>query len=70
MLVFLVALLYLPILGWLYLTGVLLVAGLLFYEHFLVRPNDLSHVNIAFFNVNGVISVLLMALVIVDCIWV
>ena len=70
MLVFLVALLYLPILGWLYLTGVFLVAGLLFYEHLLVRPNDLSHVNIAFFNVNGAISILLMALVIVDCIWV
>ena len=70
MLVFLVVLFYLPILGWLYLLGVLLVAGLLFYEHWLVRPDDLSHANIAFFNVNGIISVLLMSLVRVDCMWI
>ena len=66
----LIGLSYLPILGWLYFLGVLLVAGLLFYEHWLVRPDDLSHVNIAFFNVNGIISVLLMSFVIVDCMWI
>ena len=70
MLVFLIALVYLPILGGLYLVGVLLVAGLLFYEHLLVRPDDLSRINIAFFNVNGIISVLLMAIVVIDCIWI
>ncbi|MFQ5673431.1 MAG: 4-hydroxybenzoate octaprenyltransferase [Nitrospinales bacterium] len=59
-----------PLLGNLYLAGVVLVAGLLAYEHSLVRSDDLSKVNIAFFNVNGVIGVLLMALVIADCIWV
>jgi len=32
------------------------VAALLIYEHSLVRPNDLSKVNLAFFNVNGYIS--------------
>ena len=46
-----------------------MVAGLLWYEHSLVKPNDLTKVNIAFFNVNGVISVLLMATVIADCMW-
>jgi len=46
------------------------VAGLLGYEHSLVRPNDLSRVNIAFFNINGGISVLLMLFVITDCLWV
>ena len=70
MLVFLIALVYLPILGGVYLAGVLLVAGLLFYEHSLVRPDDLSRINIAFFNVNGIISVLLMGIVMVDCIWI
>ena len=70
MVAFLVALAYLPILGGLYLIGVFLVGGLLFYEHSLVRPDDLSQVNTAFFKVNGVISVLLMTVVIVDCIWV
>jgi 4-hydroxybenzoate polyprenyltransferase len=57
-------------LGPLYLTGVLLVACLLIYEHSLVKKNDLSKVNKAFFNVNGFISIGLMLFVIVDCIWV
>ena len=69
MVVFLLGLLISPLLGWFYFTGVLLVAGLLWYEHSLVKPNDLTKVNIAFFNVNGVISVLLMATVIADCMW-
>jgi len=43
-----------------YFTGVVLVALLLFYEHTLVGPNDLSRVNEAFFTVNGLISVLLL----------
>jgi 4-hydroxybenzoate polyprenyltransferase len=30
---------------------------LLIYEHSLVKPNDLSKVNVAFFNVNGYISI-------------
>jgi len=33
------------------------VAALLIYEHSLVKPNDLSKVNLAFFNVNGYISI-------------
>lgn len=43
-------------LGPVYLIGVIIVAVLLIYEHSLVRPNDLSRVNLAFFNVNGYIS--------------
>jgi 4-hydroxybenzoate polyprenyltransferase len=43
-------------LGWLYLAAVGCVALLLVYEHLLVRPDDLSRVNLAFFNVNAVIS--------------
>ena len=38
--------------------GVLAVILLLLYEHSLVRPNDLSKLNAAFFTMNGVISVL------------
>ncbi|MBI5057238.1 MAG: UbiA family prenyltransferase [Nitrospirae bacterium] len=40
-----------------YLFGVLLATGLLLYEHSLVKPHDLSKLNIAFFNMNGYISV-------------
>ncbi len=53
-------------LGWVYWLGVLSVAGLLAYEHSLVRPNDLDRVNIAFFNVNAVVSVGLFAVVAID----
>jgi 4-hydroxybenzoate polyprenyltransferase len=55
-----------PPLGAVYLAGVLAVAGLLVYEHRLVRPDDLSRVNAAFFSVNGVISVGLFLLILVD----
>jgi 4-hydroxybenzoate polyprenyltransferase len=50
-------------LGWIYWTGVAAVAGLLVYEHALVRPTDLSRVNVAFFNVNAVIGLGLLAVV-------
>ena len=45
-------------LGALSVAGIVLVAGLLIYEHSLVKPGDLSRVNAAFFTVNGVVSVL------------
>jgi 4-hydroxybenzoate polyprenyltransferase len=44
-------------LGWVYWLGVLAVAVLLIYEHSLVSPDDLSKLGVAFFNVNGYISV-------------
>lgn len=49
-------LLYLANLGPIFLGGSVLVAILLAYEHSLVRPDDLTRVNIAFFNVNAIIS--------------
>jgi 4-hydroxybenzoate polyprenyltransferase len=69
MIIFLLGLLFLPLLGTLYLVGVIAVAGLLVYEHSLVKWNDLSKVNVAFFNVNGWIGAALMATVVVDCVW-
>jgi 4-hydroxybenzoate polyprenyltransferase len=45
-------------LGWLGLGGIAVVAALLVYEHSLVRANDLTRVNAAFFAVNGYVSVL------------
>jgi 4-hydroxybenzoate polyprenyltransferase len=55
-----------PALGTLYWTGVAAVVALLVVEHSLVRPDDLSKVGLAFFTVNGVISVLLGTLGIAD----
>jgi 4-hydroxybenzoate polyprenyltransferase len=45
-----------PPLGGIWWAGVAAVAGLLIYEHALVRPDDLARVNTAFFNVNAIIS--------------
>ena len=38
------------------MVGIAAVAVLLFYEHALVRPDDLTRVNLAFFHVNVIIS--------------
>jgi 4-hydroxybenzoate polyprenyltransferase len=52
-------------LGWMvglgtgYWVGMLVVTGLFVYEHSLVSPTDLSRLDIAFFNVNGYIAVIL-----------
>jgi 4-hydroxybenzoate polyprenyltransferase len=52
-----------PLHGVVYAVGVVAVAVLVAYEHWLVRPDDLSRVNRAFFTVNGVISIGLFAVV-------
>jgi 4-hydroxybenzoate polyprenyltransferase len=51
-----------PLFGGLYLTGVAAIGLLLVYEHWLVRPDDLSRVNRAFFHVNAVVSLGLLAI--------
>ena len=52
--------------GVLYWLGVVVVALLLAYEHSLVRPGDLRRLDTAFFTMNGVISVVFAAFVILD----
>jgi 4-hydroxybenzoate polyprenyltransferase len=47
-------------LGWMAYAGIAIVAGILYWEHRLVTPQDLSCVNVAFFNLNGYISILLL----------
>lgn len=48
-------------LGWIYWVGWVAVTALLAYENAIVKPDDLSRLNLAFFNVNGYISVLVFA---------
>jgi 4-hydroxybenzoate polyprenyltransferase len=63
------ALLWLSILlslGWLYLAGVFLALCLIVYEHTLVKENDLSKLNLAFFNMNGYISVTVFLFTLMD----
>ncbi|OGO08314.1 MAG: hypothetical protein A2Z66_10340 [Chloroflexi bacterium RBG_13_66_10] len=57
--VLLVALGLMVPLPWPYWVGLAASAGLLGYEHALIHPDDLSRLNLAFFNVNGVISLTL-----------
>jgi 4-hydroxybenzoate polyprenyltransferase len=54
----LIALVYSLHLGGFALAGVAAVMALLIYEHSLVKPNDFSRVNAAFFTMNGYVSVL------------
>jgi 4-hydroxybenzoate polyprenyltransferase len=55
-----------PDLGGIYLAGLGAVAVLLAYEHWLVRPDDLSRINQAFFQVNGIVSVGLFLVVLLQ----
>ena len=55
-------------LGAIYLAAVAVVAGLLWYEHRLVSPDDLDRVNQAFFHVNAAISLLLLVAGGLDCV--
>lgn len=52
--------------GWLYWVGVLFFMSMLVYQHRLVKPNDLSKVNLAFATTNGVASVVFGVIVLLD----
>ena len=45
-------------LGWPFWVGLAVAAALLVYENMIVKPNDLSRLDLAFFNINGYISVI------------
>ncbi len=53
-------------LGWVYYLGLFLLAAFLVYEHSLIKENDLSKINVAFFTINGYVSILYMIIVILD----
>jgi 4-hydroxybenzoate polyprenyltransferase len=51
---------------WVYWMGITLFVGMLIYQHSIVKPNDLSKVNIAFMTANGIASVVFAVFVIAD----
>jgi len=65
----LLALVYGLGLGALSLAGVAAVTGLLIYEHSLVKANDLSRVDAAFFTMNGYVSMLFFVFWAADVLW-
>ncbi|MFA9556143.1 UbiA-like polyprenyltransferase [Evansella sp. AB-rgal1] len=61
-----ITLFFITPLSWIYLIGILIVGGIMIYEHSLVSPKDLSKVNVAFFTMNGIISVVMLVFTIGD----
>ncbi|RKP57058.1 4-hydroxybenzoate octaprenyltransferase [Cohnella endophytica] len=59
-------LLVLTDLSWWYFAGMIVAAALLLYEHRLVKPNDLSKVNAAFFTMNGILSAVIFFFTFID----
>jgi len=55
-----------PHVSWLFGAGLLAAVALLLYEHAIVRPDDLTRVDVAFFTLNGLVSLVLGALTIAD----
>jgi len=66
MVALLASLLFVPQLGAIYLVGIVLVCTLLLHEHRLVKADDLSRLDAAFFNMNGYISVAVFVFVLAD----
>jgi len=63
---YVIAAFYLGGFHYLYLGGLLVFVGMLFYQHSIVKPNDLSKVNIAFMTANGIASIVFSIFVISD----
>ncbi|SFG00594.1 4-hydroxybenzoate polyprenyltransferase [Desulfotomaculum arcticum] len=55
--------------GLFYLAGLAVAVGLLFYQHKLVSPEDLSRAGVAFFNLNGTLSILMFCFTLLDIIY-
>jgi len=53
-------------LGFFYFVGIFAALGLILYEHSLVKEGDLSMLNVAFFNMNGYISVTVFVFTLLD----
>ncbi len=62
----LVALFFTSPLGWLYFIGVLIAGAIMVYEHSLVSADDLSKVDVAFFTMNGILSIVMLVFTIGD----
>ncbi|CAG7641212.1 UbiA-like polyprenyltransferase [Paenibacillus allorhizosphaerae] len=61
-----ISLFFLTDLSWVYLIGVLVSYALLMYEHFIVKADDLSRVNTAFFTMNSVLSMAVFIFTLID----
>jgi len=63
---FVIAAGFVGVFGFLYWVGIAVFVGMLIYQHAIVKPDDLSRVNVAFMTANGIASVVFSILVIAD----
>lgn len=61
-----VALLLLTHLGWWYIAGIVVALIILFYEHHIVTPKDLSRLQTSFFTMNGALSIVVFCFTLID----
>ncbi|MNZ88264.1 4-hydroxybenzoate octaprenyltransferase [compost metagenome] len=61
-----IALLLMTDLGWWYISGMIIAYIILFYEHHIVSPSDLSRLQTAFFMMNGVLSIVVFVFTLID----
>ncbi|WP_219836531.1 UbiA-like polyprenyltransferase [Paenibacillus sp. R14(2021)] len=61
-----ISLYWLTDLSWLYLIGAIASIAILCYEHLIVRADDMSRVQTAFFTMNGTLSIILFAFTLLD----
>jgi 4-hydroxybenzoate polyprenyltransferase len=62
----LIILFWMTDLSWGYLIGTIIALAILCYQHMLVKPNDLSRVQTAFFTMNGTLSIVVFAFTLFD----
>lgn len=61
-----IGLLLLSQLGWWYIAGMVIAYLILFYEHYIVSPSDLSRLQTSFFTMNGVLSIVVFSFTMID----
>ncbi len=65
---FIIAAYFIGLFHWLYLIGMMVFIGMLIYQQSIVKPNDLSKVNLAFMTANGIASIVFSIFVITSII--
>ncbi|OBZ18785.1 4-hydroxybenzoate octaprenyltransferase [Bacillus sp. FJAT-27264] len=61
-----ITLFFMTDLSWWYAAGMIIAYIILFYEHYIVTPNDLSRLQTAFFTMNGVLSIVVFSFTLID----
>ncbi|WP_150271054.1 UbiA-like polyprenyltransferase [Paenibacillus tepidiphilus] len=61
-----ISLLFMTDLSWWYVAGMIIAYLILFYEHHIVSPSDLSRLQTAFFTMNGVLSIVVFSFTLID----